>query len=118
MIDQHLVCPHCGDANLYSTEEITVDYSITASVDEHGEIKVEHTGEDSRYNDEGAQYAGQIYCRQCYSEWTEQQLLTEAAFAEQHPSESSADGDSVDAPTSETDSHGTQTGSQAPQGPG
>lgn len=85
-----LVCPHCKSAaRLYSTEQATIDYPIrvttgSAPVDGAalgditiGDRTISYEDSNYRVNDEGTQYDGSLYCRDCAAELTLDELIPE-----------------------------------------
>ena len=85
-----LVCPTCkSGGRLYSTEQATIDYAIRVTTGEApvdgaalGDITIDdrtisYEDEMYRVNDEGTQYDGSLYCRNCAEELTLDQLIPE-----------------------------------------
>ncbi len=76
-----MVCPHCGNDNLWSDEPASIMYTVRFTRDEDGEVQMEYTGDGYEAQDEGAVYVGDIWCRSCGSQLTEDQLVEgEASF--------------------------------------
>ena len=75
-----LACPHCrsGD-NLYSSETVTMDYPVRLARDENGDVEHEYAGEDPMIYDEGSEYRGDLFCRTCIAQLTEDELVETGA---------------------------------------
>lgn len=109
-----LACPHCGNDRLWSDEVTSIMYPViltrvtgdctcrnTGELKTHDAgcpvptgqgIEVEYTGESYDVMDEGTEYRGDIWCRSCGSQFTEDQLVEE--FDEQaHHAAHHAPGD-------------------------
>lgn len=90
MSKQKLVCPHCGERNLYSTETTTIDYPVRMWI-EDGAVKYDYTGGDRSVDDEGTCYEGRICCQSCGSSFPEADLVTAARYAHDQPNVISVD---------------------------
>lgn len=73
-----LACPNCGTTDLWSDEPASIMYTVQLTRSESGDVEVEYTGTGYEPQDEGTEYAGDIWCRQCGTQHTEAALVPES----------------------------------------
>ena len=70
-----LACPRCGNTDLWSDEPASIMYSVELSRGPDGSVVVDYPGTGYEVQDEGTEYAGDIWCRSCGTQLTEADLV-------------------------------------------
>ncbi|MGZ6788346.1 MAG: hypothetical protein ACXVGN_00025 [Mycobacteriaceae bacterium] len=70
-----LGCPNCGGVALWSDEPASIMYGVRFTRAANGTVDMEYDGIGYDPQDEGAVYVGDIWCRSCGSQLTEDRLV-------------------------------------------